>query len=351
MAGSYLNVIIIDGSMGEGGGQIVRTSLGLSIALGKPVKVINIRAKRRNPGLRPQHLAAIRILRSLCDARVENLEVGSREFTFVPGSIDLHPINFDIGSAGSITLLLQAIIPAVALCNKPLDLTVTGGTDVKWSPTFEYFRNVVVPAFRAIGPDVEANVVRRGYYPKGGGEVYVRINPIGVVHGLEMQESDFCSPISVSICSELSISIAERQQIAAEEILSKNGVSFRNQTRVEPALSPGSSIAICSCGDHGPFIGGDSIGERGKTAEKVGSEAALAYLSEKRSNAPIDSHLADMLIPLLSLSSEESRFRVSRVTDHLLTNLHLSRTITGVTYKIEEAEGQPPLVSIKPGRD
>lgn len=346
-----MNVVIIDGSMGEGGGQIVRTALGLGIALGKAVKVINIRAKRRNPGLRPQHLAAIRILSSLCDGRVEHLGVGSSEFTFIPGSIDLRPINFDIGSAGSITLLLQAIIPAVALCNTPLDLKVTGGTDVKWSPTSEYFRHVVLPAFRSIGSAVEMNVVRRGYFPKGGGEVTVRISPIGVVRGLEMQEPVFSSPISISICSELSISIAERQQTAAEEILSKNGINFRNQTRVEPALSPGSSIAICSYGDQGPYIGADSIGERGKTAEKVGSEAALSYLSEKRSNASIDSHLGDMLIPLLSLSSEESRFRVSRVTDHLLTNLRLSRTLTGVTYKIEEAEGHPPLVSMKPRRD
>ncbi len=345
-----MDAVIIDGSMGEGGGQIVRTALGLGIALGKAVKVVNIRAKRRNPGLRPQHLAAVRILSSLCDGRVENLGVGSSEFTFVPGSIDLRPISFDIGSAGSITLLLQAIIPAVALMKTPLDLKLTGGTDVKWSPTFEYFRHVVLPAFRSIGSAVEMNVVRRGYYPRGGGEVNVRISPIGMVRGLQMQDPEFSSPISISVCSELSISIAERQQIAAQEILSKNGINFRDQTRVEPALSPGSSIAICSSGDHGPFIGGDSIGERGKPAEKVGSEAALSYLSEKKSKASIDSHLGDMLIPLLSLSSEESRFRVSRVTDHLSTNLRLSRTLTGVSYEIEEAEGQPPLVSIKPRR-
>ncbi len=345
-----MNAVVIDGSMGEGGGQIVRTALGLGIALGKAVQVVNIRAKRRNPGLRPQHLAAIRILSSLCDGRVENLGVGSTEFTFIPGPIDLRPINFDIGSAGSITLLLQAIIPAVALCKEPLDLRIVGGTDVNWSPTSEYFRHVVVPAFRSIGLAVEMNVVRRGYYPKGGGEVEVRISPTSAIHCLETHDPEFNSVISVSICSELSISIAERQQIAAEEILSKNGIDIRNQTRVEPAISPGTSIAICSYEGHGPFIGADSIGERGKTAEKVGTEAALDFLSEKRSKASVDSHLGDMLIPLLSLSSEESRFSVSKVTDHLTTNLRLASTLTGVIYKIEEAEGQPPFVSMKPRR-
>lgn len=341
--------IVIDGSYGEGGGQILRTSIALSAIMGIPVEIVNIRAKRENPGLRPQHIGAIKAVASLCDANVDNLKVGSDRIVFNPSKARSAFLRLDVGTAGNISLLLQAVIPAVSLSKIESELEIIGGTDVKWSPTIDYFSKVVLPAYRLLGIEAELDVKRRGYYPLGGGIVRVRIKPAMELRPLNMLSSDNPLPSIISVCSKLPRSVAERQLKAAKDFLSNKGIDLKDfEIRIEDSISPGSSILIYSVGEQGPFIGGNSIGERGKPAEEVGREAAKLFSEEYLSKAPIDRHVGDMLVTLLPFAKRESKFKVSRVTQHLITNLYITSIFTKCKYNIDEMQDGTAIVSIKP---
>ncbi|HEC95361.1 MAG TPA: RNA 3'-phosphate cyclase, partial [Thermoplasmatales archaeon] len=168
----------IDGSYGEGGGQILRTAVALSLITNQPVTVTRIRARRPNPGLRAQHVTAIRTLQSISNAEVDGLSVGSPQVSFHPGVIKGGSYTFDVGTAGSITLVFQTLLLASLAASQPLQLHVKGGTDVKWSPSWDYFANVFLPLVSHIGVKAEVNLKRRGFYPAGGGEAFIPIHPV-----------------------------------------------------------------------------------------------------------------------------------------------------------------------------
>jgi len=341
-------LIVIDGSYGEGGGQILRTSVTLSAVMGVPVEIVKIRAKRGKPGLRPQHVGAIKAISSLCNANVENLRVGSDRIVFFPNRLRSTFIRLDVGSAGSITLLLQAIIPAVSLSRVEADLEIIGGTDVKWSPTINYFTHVVLPAYKLLGVEAQLLVKRRGYYPVGGGIVRVKIKPARELNPLNIVSSEKSLPSIISICSRLPRSIAERQMKAAKNYLSNRGINLKGfEINIDDSISPGSSILVYSVSDKGPFIGSDAIGERGKPSEEVGREAAKIFFEECNSNAPMDRHVGDMLVPFLPFVKNESVFKVSRITQHLSTNLHIASIFTKCQYRINEAPDGTATVSVK----
>ncbi|MGQ9469842.1 MAG: RNA 3'-terminal phosphate cyclase [Nitrososphaerales archaeon] len=341
--------ITIDGSYGEGGGQILRTSIALSAVMGMPIEIVKIRAKRDNPGLRPQHIGAIKAVASLCNANVANLGVGSDRITFTPGKMRSAFIRLDVGSAGSITLLLQAVIPSVSLSKVDAELEIFGGTDVKWSPTMNYFTKVVLPAYKLLGIDADLEVKRRGYYPLGGGIVRVRIKPAKELKPLNLISSENPLPSIISVCSKLPRSVAERQLKAARDYLSNYRINLKDfEINVEDSISPGTSILIYSVNEQGPFIGGDAIGEKGKPAEEVGREAAKLFCEEYLSNAPIDKHIGDMLVTFLPFAKDESKFKVSKVTQHLSTNLHIASIFTKCQYNIDEMPDGTAIVSIKP---
>ncbi|MEM3383828.1 MAG: RNA 3'-terminal phosphate cyclase [Nitrososphaerales archaeon] len=343
--------IIIDGSYGEGGGQILRTSVALSAIMGIPIEIVNIRAKRDNPGLRPQHIGAIKAVASLCDATVDNLRIGSDRIFFNPGKMKSTSLRLDVGTAGSVTLLLQAVIPSVSLSGAESELEIIGGTDVKLGPTVDYFAKVVLPAYRLIGIEFDIEVRRRGYYPYGKGIVRVRIKPAKDLKPINILSSENPLPSIISICSNLPKSVAERQFKAAKDYLSNKGISLKDfEIRIEDSVSPGTSILVYSVGDQGPFIGGDAIGERGKPAEEVGREAAKLFLEEYLSNAPIDRHIGDMIVTLLPFAKSESRFKVSRVTQHLSTNLYITSIFTKCQYYIDQMKDGTAIVSVKPMR-
>lgn len=332
------DLVKIDGSQGEGGGQILRTAISLSAITGKPIEVSNIRANRTNPGLRPQHMAGIRIIADLFNAKSENLKVGAEWIRFSPSDkFEGGSIKFDIGTAGSIPLILMTVVPAVSLSNNSLQIEVTGGTDVKASPTIDYIKHIVAKSYLSIGPKFSVDVLKRGYYPKGGGVVQCTIKPCKTPGTIELLATEYLEPKIISVCSQLPIHVAKRQISSALIALEKKDIRCSNYTAsIETSISPGSSILVYSASDFGLYVGGDSIGELGKRAEAVGTEAAMRFLDSTLAQATVDPFLADMLVLPLALSKGRSRYRVGRVTQHLLTSLHVVSQIIGCKYSIEQ---------------
>jgi RNA 3'-terminal phosphate cyclase (ATP) len=331
----------IDGSQGEGGGQILRTSVTLSAITGTPVEITSIRSRRPNPGLRPSHLAAIKILADLFQAKTENLKVGADWVRFEPsGRFEGGTQKVDIGTAGSIPLTLMAVVPAVSLSDNELEIEITGGTDVKASPTIDYVRYVVAEVFRSIGIKFSVDVVRRGYYPKGGGIARAVIKPCKSPSPSEFLNGRYVEPKITSVCSELPKHVAERQIAAALVALEKVGIKCGTYSAsYESALSPGTSIVVYSVSDFGgPYIGGDSIGEIGKRAEVVGQEAADRFTESTIAGAAIDPFLADMLVLPLCIAKGRSAYRTARATEHLRTNLQVAGALTGCKSEIRPAE-------------
>jgi RNA 3'-terminal phosphate cyclase (ATP) len=334
------DLVKIDGSQGEGGGQILRTAISLSAITGKPIEVSNIRANRTNPGLRPQHMAGIRIIADLFHAKSENLKVGAEWIRFSPSDkFEGGSIKFDIGTAGSIPLILMTVVPAVSLSNNSLQIEVTGGTDVKASPTIDYIKHIVAKSYLSIGPKFSVNVLKRGYYPKGGGVVQCTIKPCKTPGTIELLATEYLEPKIISVCSQLPIHVAKRQISSALIALEKKDIRCSNYTAsIETSISPGSSILVYSASDFGLYIGGDSIGELGKRAEAVGNEGAMRFLDSTLAEATVDPFLADMLVLPLALSKGRSRYRVGRVTQHLLTSLHVVSQMIGCKYSIERLQ-------------
>ena len=327
----------IDGSQGEGGGQILRTAVSLSAITGKPIEVINIRAKRQNPGLRPQHLTGIKIIAELFRADVENLRIGAECVRFVPSdNFDGGSMKVDVGTAGSIPMILLAVVPAVSLSRNSLELEIIGGTDVRASPTMDYIRHVVAASYRSIGIKFSADVLKRGYYPKGGGIVKATIEACKEPNTMDLLAKREIAPKITSTCGQLPRHVAERQTSSAMIALEKKGIRCSNYAAsIETSISAGSSILIYSASDFGPYIGGDSIGEPRKRAEAVGAEAAERFLESILVEAPVDPFLADMLVLPLALAKGKSIYRVCRVTEHLLTNLQVASQIVGCKYCVE----------------
>lgn len=335
------DLVKIDGSHGEGGGQILRTAISLSAISGKPIEVTNIRANRTNPGLRLQHLAGIKIIADLFHAKSENLKVGAEWIRFSPSDkFEGGSIKFDIGTAGSIPLILMTVVPAVSLSNNSLQIEVTGGTDVKASPTIDYIKHIVAKSYLSIGPKFSVDVLKRGYYPKGGGVVQCTVKPCKTPSTIELLATGYLEPKIISVCSQLPVHVAKRQISSALIALEKKDIRCSNYTAsIETSISPGSSILVYSAADFGLYVGGDSIGELGKRAESVGTEAAMRFLDSTLAQATVDPFLADMLVLPLALSKGRSRYRVARVTQHLLTNLHIVSEIVRCKYSIEQQEG------------
>jgi RNA 3'-terminal phosphate cyclase (ATP) len=319
----------------------LRTAISLSAITGKPIEVTNIRANRTNPGLRPQHLAGIKIIADLFHAKSENLKVGAEWIRFSPSDkFEGGSIKFDIGTAGSIPLILMTVVPAVSLSNNSLQIEVTGGTDVKASPTIDYIKHIVAKSYLSIGPKFSVDVLKRGYYPKGGGVVQCTVKPCKRPSTIELLATGYLEPKIISVCSQLPEHVAKRQISSALIALEKKDIRCSNYTAsIETSISPGSSILVYSAADFGLYVGGDSIGELGKRAESVGTEAAMRFLDSTLAQATVDPFLADMLVLPLALSKGRSRYRVARLTQHLLTNLHIVSEIVRCKYSIEQQEG------------
>ncbi|WP_174589912.1 RNA 3'-terminal phosphate cyclase [Methanocella conradii] len=321
----------IDGSVGEGGGQILRMAIAFSAILGESIRVVNIRKNRPKPGLGVQHLKSIEALRNMVDASVEGLYPGSTEVVFTPGPIKSGEYRVNMGTAGSITLALQSILPVAAFAPGPMTVDITGGTDVSWSPTYDYFKNVTLPAIGRFGFHVEASLISRGYYPAGGGRMRVYTKP-AVLRGVEMTKPMDGPVKGVSSSSRLPPHVAERQARAAKAYLIEHGFEADDVVLdVRSDTSTGSSITLFR-----GMMGGSALGERGKPAEKVGVEAASFLAEELSSGAAVDSHLADQLIIYMALSDGQSMISTSHITDHTRSSITIAEQMTGKKFTIRK---------------
>ncbi len=352
-------MIELDGNYLEGGGQIVRTALALSALTSMPFYVSSIRKNRPNPGLKHQHLHAVKVLTDWCDAEVSGCEIGSTELRFLPAGFHPKDTDIDVGTAGSITLVLQAILLPALFADKEMRIRIRGGTDTKWAMPFDYFANVLLPYIRRFAW-INVNLLRRGYYPKGGGLVEINIEPktrissFGSLGGfisalcsgtdrIEINEKGKLSRIKgISHASGFlrRSRVAERQAESAKAHLSGTGCPVDIKEEYCDSDSPGSGITLWAefpaKGRNGPVVlGADALGERGLPAERVGRDAAEKLLSEIMADATMDSHLADQILPFMALLGSGS-FITSKITDHCKTNMYAVERFLAVRFVTEK---------------
>jgi len=359
-------MINIDGSYLEGGGQIVRTALALSTITQKPFQVYDIRKGRKDSGLKNQHLYCVKSLQELCNANAEGAELGSLSLKYYPKKIISKNLNIDIETAGSITLLMQAVLLPAMFVSKPITITIRGGTDTKWSQPFDYFNNILLPQLQRFAK-IEARLLKRGYYPKGNGKVEIKINPkfklndfnnfeefhqhlknnIQKINLIEQHYLIQIKGISHASKNLQQANVAERQAEAAQQLLKqKYNVPLQITTQYQDTLSTGSGITLWAIfsknkddiDENNPIrLGADSLGEQGKRAEIIGEEAAQNLIKEIESKAPIDRHLADQILPFMVLI-DNSSIKVSEITNHCRTNIYTIQQFLGDIFKIDERE-------------
>ncbi len=339
----------IDGSMGEGGGQVLRSALALSTVTGKAFRMENIRAGRRKPGLAAQHLACVHGAAKISNAKVSGDRAGSAELSFAPKRVRPGQYSFRIRTAGSAALLAQTVGLPLALAGEGSRLTLGGGTHVPWSPTVGFLNDVWTPALDALGLRFSTELTRAGYYPKGGGELELMVHPAhGPLMPLDAEARASLHGLAARITiSRLPEEIARRCRERTDALLGANGLFAEWELLRLPAA--GSGVCLELVANFGLLSAGFSaLGERGKPAEKLAEEAVDALAGFLASGAAVEAHLADQLVVPLALTPGESRFSTNRVTSHLMTVLEVVRVfLPEVEVRVAGEPGGPGTVYVK----
>ncbi|MFZ1756095.1 MAG: RNA 3'-terminal phosphate cyclase [Caldilineaceae bacterium] len=346
--------IHIDGSLGEGGGQVLRTSLALSALTGQPMQIDNIRARRRNPGLAAQHLAGVKALARVCGAEVKGASIHSSRVDFTPSTpAQAGQYVFDIstlagqGSAGAVTLLLQTLLWPLLFAEGESHLTLRGGTHVAWSPPVDYVRDVLLPTLAPMGVDVTCELTAWGFYPVGGGELQVTIRPVAEpLRPLILEERGALERVSgVGVAAELPAHIAQRISSRATNVLKQ--AQLPASITAERVRSPGPGAGIFLTAEYAASRAGFSaLGKQGKPSDAVADEACEALLTHHMDGAPVDPHLADQILVPLALAAGKSVFRTSQITQHLLTNADVIRAFIDAEIVIDGGAGGPGTVTV-----
>lgn len=327
----------LDGSKFEGGGAILRTATALSAVTHQPLHITNIRKGRKKPGLRPQHLSGLRAVVDLCDANLQGDELNSEEITFKPGQIKSKPLTVNIKTAGSITLVLQGLIPAALQAPEPVEVHFKGGaTDTFFSPTLNYFRQVFLKTLEKMGITVNLEVEQRGYYPEGGANLTATIEP-AEPRTLHLKKRGTIQHILISSGASTQLEdkeVAQRQLQGAKKVLLEQ-LPIEEEVNYYSTECPGSHISLTADFNR-TVIGTDNIGKLGKKAEKVGREAASELLEEQQTKACLDKHMADQILIYMALAEEKSRVTVSEITDHCKTNIWVIEKFLEGSFETKE---------------
>lgn len=329
-------MIEIDGTFGEGGGQILRTSLALSALTGTPFRIRDIRKKRSKPGLMRQHLTCVRAAAEICDAQMRGAELRSTELEFEPGDVQPGEYSFSIGSAGSTTLVLQTVLPALAKADRASQIVVEGGTHNQMAPTFEFLRDTFAPMLRRVGPTLELEATSLGFYPAGGGRLRASIQPApwGEVNVLE--RGALVRRSVVATLAHIPDHVGQREIETVLDRLSwtTDSASLRRADDLSPG--PGNVVTIQVESEHvtETFVG---FGEKGVRAESVAHRACEQAKRYLACGAPVGEHLADQLVLLLA-AGEGGVFRTSAPTQHTLTQLEVIPKFLDVEITCERTE-------------
>jgi RNA 3'-terminal phosphate cyclase (ATP) len=331
----------IDGSEKSGSGTILRLAVALAAIKQEPLHIVNIRQSRPNPGLKPQHLEAVLTAGKLCNAEMKGAHLGSRELWFKPREICGGDILAEIGTAGSIPMLLMTVLPICLFAKEPVRLRVTkGGTDTTHAPTINYLRNVFFAALKRMGVDADLTIQRYGYYPKGNGEATLTVKPAPMLKPFRLESfGKLKETKGISVCTFLADrKVAERQSRAATKRLSEKGYKAEIQIINDTSnpVQKGSSITLWAETDSGAILGADALGELKKMAEAVGTEAAEKLALELSAQATVDTHLADMLIPYVALADGTSAYMTQTVSEHLETNIWLAQKMLNAHFNIKK---------------
>lgn len=324
----------IDGSHGEGGGQILRTAIALSAVTGQTFRIFDIRKGRPVAGLKAQHQKAIETVAKICNAEVSGNVIGSTEVSFSPGTIEGGSFHVDIGTAGSITLLLQALVPPLLRAENETEIELTGGTNVLWSPTTDFFSHIFCSFLDKMGVTIKVDTKNHGFYPRGGGHVKLMIEPQKKLKKLELVERGEMERIDVvSISSRIlkEKKVAERQLRSFRETLHLKG---HEHIVYADTLSPGTSIHA-----HVHYsntkLGADVLGEKGKPAEQIGSDCALLLKKQINTGACLDRWMADQILPYMALSGGGT-VSVAEITDHCRSNIWVIEKFLPVKFEVKE---------------
>ena len=352
-------MIVIDGSYGEGGGQVLRTSLTLAAISGQPVRVERIRAGRRKPGLQPQHLTAVRAAAKICDAEAEGDRLDSQTLSFAPRSAPrAGTYTFDVslaakgGSAGAVSLIFQTVLLPLALAEGRSHLTLVGGTHVAWSPPFDYLKRVYLPTLARMGITAKVNLEKWGWYPLGGGIVKATVEGTAGGQGLcgldLTQRGKLLRVRGVSASSNLPKHIRGRQAGTVVQLMRSAGLNPRVDEIDAPSKGQGTAVFLWAECDNA-LAGFTALGERGKPAEQVAEEAGRELLAYLNSQAALDRYLADQLVLPLALAGGPAHLATETVTQHLLTVAWVVGRFFPGRVRVEGAEGQPGACHIGEG--
>ncbi|MBD1934650.1 MULTISPECIES: RNA 3'-terminal phosphate cyclase [Cyanophyceae] len=338
-------MIYIDSSYGEGGGQVLRTSLSLATITGQPIRIERIRAGRKKPGLAAQHLTGVRAAAAICNAQVQGDELGSTNLEFTPSySVQAGKYTFDVSdaregrSAGAVTLVLQTILLPLALARGDSQIILRGGTHVAYSPSLSYIEQVYLPILKRMGVQAEVRLHRWGWYPQGGGEVELHVSGGSTLSSINLLERGQLQEVrGLAVVTQLPSHIPQRMASRAENLLHEAHLKVTVRPLRERGVAPGAGIFLTAEYEDS-LAGFGALGRLGLPADKVAEIACQELLNFHKTNAPVEEHLADQLLLPAALGSETSQYRVAEISTHLTTNAWVIHQFGIASITIDEVE-------------